>query len=187
MKWLILSDSDSMKWRLSQCIIKRLWLINHQYRFPLNRPWMCIGLIFILRKGNHNNSNVITCFTIYTFLQNRFNCSTQLSMKVLTLKYCGDIKIFPNCFKDVSGTHNIENPITFNLNESILARTIKSCWFWILKLLISGSATTTLGLPPNYSSFASISPKVLETESLPGKTLIGPDMILASSSGPEGV
>jgi hypothetical protein len=29
-------------------------------------------------------------------------------------------------------------------------------------------------LPPNFESFASASPKVLETESLPGSTLKGP-------------
>jgi len=40
--------------------------------------------------------------------------------------------------------------------------------------LISGSAITTYGFPPYLGSFASISPKVLETESLPGKTLGGP-------------
>jgi len=48
--------------------------------------------------------------------------------------------------------------------------------------IISGVATTTLGLPPNFSLLASISPKVLETESLPGKTLYGPYMILGFSS-----
>ena len=54
-------------------------------------------------------------------------------------------------------------------------KTIKS-WSAVfnLKDVISGVATTTLGFPPNYNSFASISPNVLETDSLPGKTLIGP-------------
>ena len=44
----------------------------------------------------------------------------------------------------------------------------------ILKDFISGVATTTFGLPPNLASLASASPNVLETESLPGKTLRGP-------------
>ncbi len=43
-----------------------------------------------------------------------------------------------------------------------------------LKDVISGVATTTLGFPPNYESFASASPNVRETDSLPGRTLKGP-------------
>ena len=43
-----------------------------------------------------------------------------------------------------------------------------------LKPLISGSAEITPGIPPSLTSFASMSPKVLETESLPGNTLTGP-------------
>jgi len=48
--------------------------------------------------------------------------------------------------------------------------------------IISGVATTTLGLPPNFSLLASMSPKVLETESLPGNTLYGPYIIFGLSS-----
>jgi len=44
----------------------------------------------------------------------------------------------------------------------------------ILKELISASAITTFGFPPYFSSLASISPKVLETESLPGRHRGGP-------------
>ena len=47
----------------------------------------------------------------------------------------------------------------------------------ILNDLISGSAITTLGFPPKFESLASASPKVLETDSLPGKTLKGPTII----------
>ena len=43
-----------------------------------------------------------------------------------------------------------------------------------LKLFISGSQTMTLGFPPYFGRLASISPKVLETDSRPGKTLKGP-------------
>lgn len=43
-----------------------------------------------------------------------------------------------------------------------------------LKCVISGVAITTFGFPPNCSTFACASPNVRETESLPGKTLIGP-------------
>ena len=43
-----------------------------------------------------------------------------------------------------------------------------------LKTLISGSQIITFGLPPYLGLLASISPKVRETESLPGKTLKGP-------------
>jgi len=46
----------------------------------------------------------------------------------------------------------------------------------ILKDFISGSAITTLALPPYFYIFASASPNVLETESLPGSTLKGPTM-----------
>ena len=35
---------------------------------------------------------------------------------------------------------------------------------------MSGSAMTQLGFPPNFNNFASMSPKVRETDSLPGKT-----------------
>ncbi len=53
----------------------------------------------------------------------------------------------------------------------LLARTMKSCSSVILNDLISGVAMTTLGLPPRFVIFASMSPKVLQTESLPGNTL----------------
>jgi hypothetical protein len=50
--------------------------------------------------------------------------------------------------------------------------TIKSCSpHTTLNYLISGSADITFGKPPYYLSFASISPKVLETDNLPGNTL----------------
>jgi hypothetical protein len=52
----------------------------------------------------------------------------------------------------------------------------------ITNSLISGRATTTFGLPPNFSRLASISPNVLETESLPGNTLNGPYIIFGFSS-----
>ena len=40
----------------------------------------------------------------------------------------------------------------------------------MLNSLISGIATTTFGLPPNFSLLASMSPNVFETDSLPGNT-----------------
>jgi hypothetical protein len=52
--------------------------------------------------------------------------------------------------------------------------TIKSKFFYNLNDLISGSHTITFGLPPYLGLLASISPNVLDTESLPGKTLNGP-------------
>ena len=51
---------------------------------------------------------------------------------------------------------------------------IKSWFSVILKLLISGIAIITFGFPPYYFSFASISPKVLDTLNQPGITLCGP-------------
>ena len=51
---------------------------------------------------------------------------------------------------------------------------IKSYSGEILKDFISGVLITTFGFPPNFSYLASISPKVLETDSRPGKTLKGP-------------
>jgi hypothetical protein len=51
---------------------------------------------------------------------------------------------------------------------------MKSFSLVILKALISGVATTTLGLPPLYYNLASGSPNVRQTDNLPGKTLIGP-------------
>lgn len=53
-----------------------------------------------------------------------------------------------------------------NSRKSILSSMVNS--------LMSGTAITTFGLPPNFSRFASMSPNVLETESLPGNTLNGP-------------
>jgi hypothetical protein len=52
-----------------------------------------------------------------------------------------------------------------------------------LKTLISGSQIITFGLPPYLGRLASISPKVRETESLPGKTLNGPYTYKSFSSG----
>jgi hypothetical protein len=43
-----------------------------------------------------------------------------------------------------------------------------------LKVVISGSQTTTFGFPLYFAFLASISPKVRETESLPGKQRSGP-------------
>ena len=51
---------------------------------------------------------------------------------------------------------------------------MKSWFSLISKAVISGSAITTFTFPSYFSSFASISPIVLETESLPGNTLWGP-------------
>ena len=53
-------------------------------------------------------------------------------------------------------------------------RMMKSKLLYILKAVMSGSAITTLGLPSYFSILASMSPKVLLTESLPGNTLYGP-------------
>jgi hypothetical protein len=54
---------------------------------------------------------------------------------------------------------------------------MKSCSFTILNDFISGVGITTFGFPPTFEILASASPKVLETESLPGRTLRGPTMI----------
>ena len=51
----------------------------------------------------------------------------------------------------------------------------------IVKLLIYGVQTIALGFPPRSGNFASRSPKVLVTESLPGKTLWGPKIWSCSS------
>jgi hypothetical protein len=50
-----------------------------------------------------------------------------------------------------------KSKLSFNLNE-----------------IISGSQTITFEFPPYLGRFASISPNVLETDNLPGKTLNGP-------------
>ena len=49
-------------------------------------------------------------------------------------------------------------------------------WTFSLSLndCISGIAVTTLGFPPYYSSLAMASPKDLDTERRPGRTLTGP-------------
>ena len=56
------------------------------------------------------------------------------------------------------------------------ASIIKSQLESIMNSCISGSAITTFGLPPNLVNFASTSPKVHETDNLPGKTQRGPRM-----------
>ena len=61
-------------------------------------------------------------------------------------------------------------------------RTMKSCSFWMRKHFSSGVAITTMGLPPNSGIFASMSPKVRETESRPGKTRMGPRSTSLASS-----
>ena len=54
--------------------------------------------------------------------------------------------------------------------------TIKSYLPVSLNFLISGSLETIFLIPPNSSSLASMSPMVLETESLPGYILNGPSI-----------
>lgn len=56
-------------------------------------------------------------------------------------------------------------------------RIIKSWLLLILKEQISGVGTTTFGFPPLLKILASVSPNVRLTDSLPGKTLIGPMII----------
>ena len=48
---------------------------------------------------------------------------------------------------------------------------MKSWFYLISKAVTSGSAITTLGFPSYFGILASMSPMVLETESLPGNTL----------------
>lgn len=60
---------------------------------------------------------------------------------------------------------------------------IKSKLSWILNVFISGSQIMTLGFPPYFYLFASMSPKVLDTDSLPGNTLNGPYTYKSFSSG----
>ena len=52
-----------------------------------------------------------------------------------------------------------------------------------MKHFISGSQTITFGFPPYFGLLASISPKVFETESLPGNTLSGPYTYKSFSPG----
>lgn len=66
-----------------------------------------------------------------------------------------------------------------NRGSILLASTMKSWSSVILNDLISGSDTTTRGLPSNFSSFASMSPKVLDTERRPGNTRSGPTISYA--------
>ena len=81
---------------------------------------------------------------------------------------------------------NIPSPklkkFLYKINKYLQPRSKKSILSSILNSFISGIATTTFGFPPNFSLLASISPKVLETESLPGNTLKGPYMIFGFSS-----
>lgn len=56
-------------------------------------------------------------------------------------------------------------------------RTRKSRLSTILRLRTSGIAVTTPGLPPYFSTFASISPKVRQTDNRPGNTLGGPTIL----------
>lgn len=58
----------------------------------------------------------------------------------------------------------------FNLQPKIRQSTSVS----ILKEFISGVGIITPDIPPNFGNFASTSPKLLETDNLPGKTRLGP-------------
>jgi hypothetical protein len=53
---------------------------------------------------------------------------------------------------------------------------MKSSFSVIVKEYISGKHTIVLGFPPNSAYFASISPKVLVTDNLPGKARKGPSI-----------
>lgn len=72
--------------------------------------------------------------------------------------------------------------LTYQIYIYLHPKSKKSILSSIINSFISGIATTTFGFPPNFSRLASISPKVLETESLPGNTLKGPYMIFGFSS-----
>lgn len=73
-----------------------------------------------------------------------------------------------------SQTHLDTSSLDILSNTPSLASIMKSWFLCIWNYLISGSALTTFIFPPLYASFASGSPKVRETESRPGNTLIGP-------------
>ena len=73
----------------------------------------------------------------------------------------------------------IPNTVTYGglIRESVgvlLARTMKSWFFLILRILISGSAIITPFFPPYIDFLALISPNALETANFPGYTLNGP-------------
>lgn len=54
------------------------------------------------------------------------------------------------------------------------ASRMKSSFSVMVKEYISGKHTIVLGFPPNSAYLASISPKVLVTDNLPGKARKGP-------------
>lgn len=70
---------------------------------------------------------------------------------------------------------NIPSPVIQSKNE-VHPNSRKSYSSPILNENISGSADMTLGIPLYFGNFASESPIVLETASLPGSTLNGPVM-----------
>jgi hypothetical protein len=59
----------------------------------------------------------------------------------------------------------------------------KSKFDFSLNTRISGSHTTTFGFPPYLARFASMSPNVRDTDSLPGKHLNGPYTYKSFSPG----
>jgi hypothetical protein len=62
------------------------------------------------------------------------------------------------------------------MEKKLQAKRMKSSFSVIVKEYISGVQTIALEFPPNYASLASISPKVLVTDSLPGKARCGPSI-----------
>lgn len=72
-------------------------------------------------------------------------------------------------------THSTTSLFDILSNMPSQPKTMKSwCVYDILKVEISGVAITTWRFPPRLGILASASPKVLDTESLPGRTLNGP-------------
>ena len=86
----------------------------------------------------------------------------------------------PGLFLDLRIAYLVEDTVTYISNWIIIMffylhpKSRKSILSSIVNSMMSGVATTTLGFPPNRSRFASMSPKVRDTDNLPGKTLNGP-------------
>ena len=147
----------------------------HIIGYLLNLSW----LSNFMRLGK--NTTIIVTLSV-EFLSNEalswFSAALAISYSISfacnCLPYCisllrVDMKTFPTSLFD-NASKIPSDPIDINP-----CRTSS-----ILNCLISGTATTTPNFPPYFGSFASISPKVLETANHPGFTLGGPMMILGS-------
>lgn len=144
-----------------------IWVFNSSRNFTHS-----CAILSEIFKSDKGHRDVVKGSSEQSIFQNVFHTEACLLVNIWWLHIFDTVPDALNCLLVL---YLIEYTVTYVHIVSywgyLLAITMKSWSLVILNDFISGIATTTLGLPPRLIILASMSPKVLHTESLPGSTL----------------